>query len=228
MDKYAQLDEVIRLLRELYNIQGSPRFNTPQYREFHDKLTDFIYANHFEDSDDWTTISNNLIYSSTQFMVSSEADKILICLENIKRKMLSSKYEHFWEYIHPEIEAVTKQRFESEMYADAVEAAFKEINVRVKGIVKTRTGEELDGASLMKKAFSVNTPIIKLGDIAEATGKNVQQGYMEIYSGAMTGIRNPKAHNNQTITKEDAIRKLNFASILMYKIDNEIVIETAT
>ena len=40
-----------------------------------------------------------------------------------------------------------------------------------------------------------------------------------MFAGAMTGIRNPKAHENQTITKEDAIRKLNFASLLMYKVD---------
>ena len=222
MDKIAQLDEIIRLLRELYNIQGNLNFKTPQYREFHDKLTDFIYKNHLEDSDAWSVISDNLVYKSTQFMVTDEADKILQCLEIIKRQLLSLTYESFWEYIHPKIEATTRDRFESKMYADAVEAAFKEINVRVKDIVKTRIGQEDDGASLMKKAFTVNAPIIKLDDITNSTGRNVQLGYMEIFSGAMIGIRNPKAHNNQTISKEDAIRKLHFASILMYKIDNEI------
>ena len=36
----------------------------------------------------------------------------------------------------------------------------------------------------------------------------------------MTGIRNPKAHDNETITRDDALRKLIMLSILMYKIDN--------
>ena len=45
---------------------------------------------------------------------------------------------------------------------------------------------------------------------------------MEMFAGAMIGIRNPKAHNNQTISKADAIRKLHFASMLMYKLDNEL------
>lgn len=54
------------------------------------------------------------------------------------------------------------------------------------------------------------------------SGRNVQKGYMEMFAGAMIGIRNPKAHANQTITKEDAIRKLHFASLLMYKIDQAV------
>jgi uncharacterized protein (TIGR02391 family) len=74
----------------------------------------------------------------------------------------------------------------------------------------------------MKNAFSVNNPIIKIGDLSNETGRNVQQGYMEMFAGAMTGIRNPKAHNNQTITQSDAIRKLHFASMLMYMIDEEL------
>lgn len=35
----------------------------------------------------------------------------------------------------------------------------------------------------------------------------------------MTGIRNTKAHDNETTTKEDALRKLVMLSILMFKIE---------
>ena len=124
--------------------------------------------------------------------------------------------------IHPQIASVAKERFDVGHYADAVEAAFKEINVRVKTIYKERALEEKDGARLMQSAFSPNNPIIKIGDISTETGRDIQQGYMEMFSGAMKGIRNPKAHNNQTISKADAIRKLHFASMLMHKLDNEL------
>ena len=127
-----------------------------------------------------------------------------------------------WDSIHPQIIAVAKERFEDGHYADAVEAAFKEINVRVKTIYKERALEEKDGARLMQSAFSPNNPIIKIGDISTETGRDIQQGYMEMFSGAMKGIRNPKAHNNQTISKANAIRKLHFASMLMHKLDNEL------
>jgi hypothetical protein len=40
----------------------------------------------------------------------------------------------------------------------------------------------------------------------------------------MSALRNPKAHANITITntKDDAMRRLMFASMLMYKIDEAI------
>ena len=104
-----------------------------------------------------------------------------------------------------------------------MEAAFKEINTRVKKIYKDRTSVEKDGAKLMQAAFSVQNPIIKLGDISTETGTNIQQGYMEMFAGAMIGIRNPQAHNNLLITKDNAIRKLHFASMLMYKLDDELI-----
>ena len=128
-----------------------------------------------------------------------------------------------WENIHPQIVAVSKARFNNEHYADAVEAAFKEINTRVKKIYKDRTSVEKDGARLMQSAFSVQSPIIKLGDTSTETGANIQQGYMDMFVGAMIGIRNPQAHNNLQITKDNAIRELHFASMLMYKLDDELV-----
>lgn len=127
-----------------------------------------------------------------------------------------------WDNIHHQIVSVAKNRFDDGYYADSVESAFKEINSRVKKIYLDRTGIEKDGTKLMQAAFSVQNPIIKIGDISTDTGRDIQQGYMEMFSGSVKGIRNPKAHNNQTISKSDAIRKLHFASMLMYKIDNEI------
>ena len=127
-----------------------------------------------------------------------------------------------WDNIHPQIISVAKGRFDNEYYADAAEAAFKEINTRVKEIYKKRLGIEKDGAKLMQAAFSPQNPIIRLGDTTTETGTNIQQGYMEMFAGAMIGIRNPQAHNNIQITKSDAIRILHFASMLMSKLDNEI------
>ena len=44
-------------------------------------------------------------------------------------------------------------------------------------------------------------------------------------AGAMSALRNPKAHSNDernTVTKEEAMRRLMFASLLMYKIDDAV------
>lgn len=129
----------------------------------------------------------------------------------------------FWDIVHKRIVKVSKNKFEDLYYADAVESAFKEVNVRVKKIVYDKIGEERDGTTLMNKAFGFSNscdPIIKLEDISNRTGKNIQTGYKEIFSGSMLGIRNPKAHENIEISKEEGIHLLLLASQLMYKLDN--------
>ena len=125
----------------------------------------------------------------------------------------------FWPLIHPEIASVTKTRFEAGHYADCAEAAFKKINEVVKEIVKKSTGKENDGAPLMREAFTPTKPIITIETLATESGKNVQQGFMEIFAGSMTGIRNPKAHAVIDIGKERAIHFIFLASLLMDTID---------
>ena len=69
---------------------------------------------------------------------------------------------------------------------------------------------------------SLEDPIIVLGDLSTETGKNIQEGYMHIFAGAMMGIRNPKAHHNIEIDAKRAIHFLSLASLLMYKIDEKL------
>ena len=125
----------------------------------------------------------------------------------------------FWDILHPKIIEVSKSRFESGHYSDAVEAAFKEINSIIKAIVKEKTGHEYDGADLMNRAFSLKNPYITLDDLSTETGKNIQLGYLQIFAGSIIGIRNPKAHHNIAINSKRAIHLLYLASLLLHKID---------
>jgi len=93
----------------------------------------------------------------------------------------------------------------------------------VKEIVKNKTGEERDGADLMYKAFSVDNPLIVIDDLSTTSGKDIQDGYMHIFAGAMRGIRNPKAHDNIIIPPERAIHFIFLASLLMEKLDESTI-----
>ncbi|MDO8527870.1 MAG: TIGR02391 family protein [Deltaproteobacteria bacterium] len=128
----------------------------------------------------------------------------------------------FWNLVHPRIIGISRSRFESGHYADSVEAAFKEINDCVKKIVKKRIGDDLDGSTLMNRAFSVNNPVISLDDLSTENGKNIQVGFMQIFSGSMTGIRNPKAHSNISIDDKRAKHFIVLASLLMHKLDDAL------
>jgi uncharacterized protein (TIGR02391 family) len=126
------------------------------------------------------------------------------------------------DLLHPEIWGVTEERFKASQYADSAEAALKHVNAAVKKLFRELTGEELDGAPLMERAFSIKNPLITLADLATVTGRNEQLGYMQIFAGAMTGIRNPKAHNNLSIDRDRAIHILFLASLLMYRLDGRV------
>jgi len=121
--------------------------------------------------------------------------------------------------MHPSVVNVARTRFDSGHFADAVEAALKEVNDIVRQIVIAKGGQELDGADLMNKAFSVKNPVIVLDDLGTMTGRNIQQGYLQIFAGAMIGIRNPKAHANIAIDATRALHFLFLASLLLFKID---------
>ena len=129
--------------------------------------------------------------------------------------------EGIWSIMHSKIIRVAKQRFENGFYADAVEAAFKEINLQVKTKCKDRH-QNKDGKGLMTIAFSANNPVLKFEPSSSYSDFDIQEGYMHMFAGAMQGIRNPKAHENDIIDRNDAIRKLAFASMLMYKLDTVV------
>jgi uncharacterized protein (TIGR02391 family) len=134
-----------------------------------------------------------------------------------------SKDKHdFWNLLHPSVVGIAKSRYESGHYADAVEAALKALNTSVKNIYKKKTGEELDGVPLMRKAFSPQNPVIVLDDIRSETGRSIQQGYMDLFAGAMSGIRNPKAHENIEIDENRAIHHLFISSLLFYKLEERL------
>lgn len=216
------IDDLISELKALYEIRGTIRFFHPAYEKFHRDVMDFIYENHFEDTPEWNAISQNLLYKATQFMVVEEADIIMVQLDRLKRRTLAKEKEGFWPYIHPLIYHVAVNRFNGGLYADAVESALKEVNSRVKRLYKKYRGEERDGQDLMRKAFASSNPLLIFEGMNTESGKNVQDGYMQIFAGAMQGIRNPKAHENLSISREEAIKRLVLASLLMDKIDEAI------
>jgi len=127
--------------------------------------------------------------------------------------------EWFWQFVHPRINALARPRFEAGFFGDAVEASFKEVNDSVKRIVREVDGRELDGAGLMTTAFSPQKPIVPLTDLSTESDINIQKGYMQIFAGSMTGIRNPKAHGNLNPDSSKALHLICLASLLMCKID---------
>ena len=113
----------------------------------------------------------------------------------------------------PEIRSVSRELFEIQHYARAVGEAFKCLN----NAVKIKAGlTAQDGAGLMRNAFSANNPILALNALSSTSEKDEQKGYMDIFAGTMTGVRNPRAHEHDLEDQpEVALELLTLANHLM-------------
>lgn len=115
-----------------------------------------------------------------------------------------------------ELRDATRKLFLDGHYARAVEEAFKCIN----NTVKAKSGLSKDGQDLMTQAFSEKNPALKLNNLRTDSQRDEQMGYMFIFAGCMTGIRNPRAHEHQLRDSPDvALEILAWANHLMRVVD---------
>ncbi|MFN8321247.1 MAG: TIGR02391 family protein [Chitinophagales bacterium] len=128
---------------------------------------------------------------------------------------LSELSKELWSLVHPKFQKIVESNFKVKQYSEATRSVMIELNDIIKQEYKLRTGNELDGASLMTAAFSVNNPTFVLGDVTTDSGKNTQLGYMKLFEGAVIGIRNPVGHKNIQMSQIEAYEKIIFASHLL-------------
>ena len=214
---YNEIDNLILLVLKLYEkriVNG----DTPEVSNLAEEMASFASRHSLED-EIRDVLRNHLPTRSSQRMTVHDANRIIQYLLSL-RSRCTFETVGVPPLFHPSIVRVASPRFNAGQYADAVESAFKELNNAVKKTVQGQLEIELDGPKLMQRVFSPEKPILLLvEDLDTMTNRDTQQGYMMMFSGAMSAIRNPKAHENMTITREDALRKLYFASMLMFKLD---------
>jgi len=118
--------------------------------------------------------------------------------------------------LHPRIVEVSRSLFRSGHYSQAIFEAFKCVGICVKG----KSALQDDGQTLMAKAFNEHTPVIKLNELKTPSEIDEQMGFKLVFMGAMTGIRNPKAHD--IVTQKDPYKTLEYlalASLLARRVD---------
>ena len=90
-----------------------------------------------------------------------------------------------------EIASVSKDLFESGFYNAAVLEAFKALNK----FVQAKSGRlDLSDTSLMQNVFSEKSPHLVWSERSTSSEIDEQKGYMFLFSGGFTAIRNPCAH----------------------------------
>jgi uncharacterized protein (TIGR02391 family) len=117
--------------------------------------------------------------------------------------------------LHPEIARAASSLYRDGHYANAVEASVKALN----GLVRLRSDLELDGSKLMEQAFNPTSPKLRFNTLADQSDKDEQRGFMMLFSGAVAGLRNPRAHGFIEDDPERALEFIAFVSLLAKLLD---------
>jgi uncharacterized protein (TIGR02391 family) len=133
-----------------------------------------------------------------------------------------SKERKDFEYIyrkiklHPRIRKVSENSFMNIDYRNAILGSF----IEVEKMAKEKSGINESGINLFGEIFNMNHPILKLNQLNDQSDIDEQKGFMLIFQGAHTGIRNPRAHD--TIVENNAYRTIHYlclASLLATRIE---------
>ena len=126
------------------------------------------------------------------------------------------------ELLEKRIYKVSAKRFRDRYYSDSVEAAIKEIVARLKKLMKRYKNKEIKELDMFEVVFNDNpneTLLIAGDDLFSKSGKSEQEGYRFMLKGLWKALRDPNAHEDKPITKEQAFERLFFIGMLMRKID---------
>ncbi|MFN7111968.1 MAG: TIGR02391 family protein [Brevundimonas sp.] len=110
--------------------------------------------------------------------------------------------------LHHNIEKAAGQLYRDGHYASAIENSVKALNA----LVRLNSGvDDRDGTSLMEFVFSPSNPILMFNSLSDQSDKDEQKGFMMMFSGAVSGLRNPRAHK---LIQDDAERALEFIAFV--------------
>ena len=118
--------------------------------------------------------------------------------------------------LHPVVQRTAGDLFQNGHYRQAILDTY----IALVEAVKVKSGKNgLDNSPLMQNVFAPKNPVISVSDDPDE-----QLGFMWLFSGAVMGIRNPKAH--RLIDQNDpqrTIEWLSFASVLLRVLDDSKV-----
>ncbi len=119
--------------------------------------------------------------------------------------------------IHTKIQSTSKDLFDDGHYALATFEAYKLLDKEVAAMSKLNES----GVKLMMKAFSVQSPLIRLTDMASTSETDEQEGYKFIFSGSVMAIRNPRGHEyGVRELPTECLDHLSLASLLLRRLEN--------
>jgi uncharacterized protein (TIGR02391 family) len=210
----ALRNKLIELLEELYG------HNTPAFHR-HAQLAELYVVN--------LAIGPRPSIQDNRHKVKKRIDDAITQLESIKNGFIEeledadtggSVQRAIKAYqgleLHPKIAGAASKRYLDGHCADAIEASVKVLNE----LVRLKSGlSDLDGVSLMTRVFGGDNPLVRFNSLLDASDKEEQKGFMFLFSGAVSGLRNPRAHKIIEDDPKMALKFIAFVSLLAELLD---------
>jgi uncharacterized protein (TIGR02391 family) len=73
--------------------------------------------------------------------------------------------------------------------------------------------------ALMERVFGPSNPVLQFNGLASQSNKDEQKGFMMMFSGAVAGLRNPRAHDLMRDDPGRALEFIAFVSLLAKLLD---------
>lgn len=117
--------------------------------------------------------------------------------------------------LHSRIEAVVRQLLMDGHYALAIQRAC----IVLEQMVQERAGRtDLSGAPLMRAVFGTSAPSLRFEPLSSDPRGGEQDGLMQLYTGAMLALRNPRAHAIVEDPLDRTLEVLGFISFLCHSL----------
>lgn len=184
-------------------------------------LTPVLFINRINDFNNCITQLNViLVFSGLEY---TKSGKCISCnkantLEEAERRVQLIQHKLERRHIHAQVTKYCCKELMQDNYFHAVFEAAKGLAQRIRDM----TTIKLDGASLVDRVFSSESPILVLNTLQTETEKSEHKGFAALLKGCFSAIRNPLAHEPKILWEgeDDAADYLTLISLLHRKLDS--------
>ncbi|MDR6493515.1 TIGR02391 family protein [Paraburkholderia sp. 22099] len=128
-----------------------------------------------------------------------------------------------YDLLHPIIANRAWDFYVTNHFRQAVETSV----TAVFDYIRARTQSQLDGQALVTEVFKLEGAKLILSTLDTESGRSEQKGFINIFTGAYVGVRNPLAHSTiNGFTQKEAAEHMVLASLLAGKVDKAILVES--
>lgn len=152
-------------------------------------------------------------------LTESEQAKVIKALHT-----LIPEYPYYhWRHLHQDLHTACNDYYNNRQ--DYLSAAIEAVKI-FEDKVQDKTGiRNLDGHSLLERAFGSNNSILLLTTNSNQSEKNLEDGLEKMACGIWTGFRNPVQHDLRSnlypnvFNDKDALDLLSLISYLLHKVE---------